>query len=55
MAFRDFQAPFDKVEVCNLTPDALEGDTVPKWEVAVPQGSWVRGVTAGGCHSFLGG
>ncbi|KAB0404791.1 hypothetical protein E2I00_018221, partial [Balaenoptera physalus] len=53
MAFGDFQAHFDKVEVCNLTPDALEGDTVPKWEVAVPQGSWVRGATAGGCRSFL--
>ncbi|KAJ8787336.1 hypothetical protein J1605_005741 [Eschrichtius robustus] len=53
MAFRDFQAHFDKVEVCNPTPDALEGDTVPKWVVAVPQGSWVRGATAGGCRSFL--
>ncbi|KAM9051771.1 LOW QUALITY PROTEIN: calpain-9 [Megaptera novaeangliae] len=52
MAFRDFQAHFDKVELCNLTPDALEGDTVPK-EVAVPQGSWVRGATAGVCRSFL--
>uniref|UniRef100_A0A8C0DI16 Calpain 9 n=1 Tax=Balaenoptera musculus TaxID=9771 RepID=A0A8C0DI16_BALMU len=43
MAFRDFQTHFDKVEACNLTPDALEGDT----------GSWVRGATAGVCRSFL--
>uniref|UniRef100_A0A287AXF0 Calpain-9 n=1 Tax=Sus scrofa TaxID=9823 RepID=A0A287AXF0_PIG len=53
MAFRDFRAHFDKVEVCNLTPDALEEDAVHKWEVTVHQGSWVRGSTAGGCRNFL--
>ncbi|KAF6274444.1 calpain 9 [Rhinolophus ferrumequinum] len=53
MAFSDFKAHFDKVEVCNLTPDALEEDTVHRWEVTVHQGSWVRGSTAGGCRNFL--
>uniref|UniRef100_A0A8C3WW86 Calpain 9 n=1 Tax=Catagonus wagneri TaxID=51154 RepID=A0A8C3WW86_9CETA len=53
MAFGDFRAHFDKVEVCSLTPDALEEDAVHKWEVTVHQGSWVRGSTAGGCRNFL--
>ncbi|XP_077933824.1 calpain-9 isoform X2 [Halichoerus grypus] len=53
MAFRDFKAHFDKVEICNLTPDALEEDALHKWEVTVHQGSWVRGSTAGGCRNFL--
>lgn len=54
MAFSDFETHFDKVEICNLTPDALEEDAPHKWEVAVHQGSWVRGSTAGGCRNFLG-
>lgn len=54
MAFKDFKAHFDKVEICNLTPDALEEDTLQKREVTVHQGSWVRGSTAGGCRNFLG-
>ncbi|ELK34854.1 Calpain-9, partial [Myotis davidii] len=53
MAFSDFKAHFDKVEICNLTPDALEEDAPHKWEVTVHQGSWVRGSTAGGCRNFL--
>ncbi|CAO2609423.1 Capn9, partial [Lemmus lemmus] len=54
MAFEDFKAHFDKVEICNLTPDALEDSALHKWEVTVHQGSWVRGSTAGGCRNFLG-
>lgn len=54
MAFQDFRAHFDKVEVCNLSPDALQEDALHRWEVAVHQGSWVRGSTAGGCRNFLG-
>ncbi|NXD01391.1 CAN9 protein, partial [Certhia familiaris] len=53
MKFEDFQMHFDKVEICNLTPDALEDSTAHKWEVAIHQGSWVRGATAGGCRNFL--
>ncbi|XP_004578605.2 calpain-9 isoform X2 [Ochotona princeps] len=53
MAFEDFKTHFDKVEICNLTPDALEEDALHKWEVIVHQGSWVRGSTAGGCRNFL--
>uniref|UniRef100_F7FGW6 Calpain 9 n=1 Tax=Ornithorhynchus anatinus TaxID=9258 RepID=F7FGW6_ORNAN len=53
MPFADFEAHFDKVEICNLTPDALEGGTLLQWEVAVHHGSWVKGATAGGCRNFL--
>ncbi|XP_075002502.1 calpain-9 isoform X2 [Calonectris borealis] len=53
MKFEDFKVHFDKVEICNLTPDALEDSTAHKWEVTIHQGSWVRGSTAGGCRNFL--
>ncbi|XP_074079141.1 calpain-9 [Macrotis lagotis] len=53
MTFKDFKVHFDKVEICNLTPDALEEDALHKWEVTIHQGSWVRGSTAGGCRNFL--
>ncbi|KAM4695301.1 calpain-9 [Discoglossus pictus] len=53
MKIDDFKKYFDKVEICNLTPDALDDDTLHKWEVMVHEGSWVRGSTAGGCRNFL--
>uniref|UniRef100_A0A663MY26 Calpain 9 n=1 Tax=Athene cunicularia TaxID=194338 RepID=A0A663MY26_ATHCN len=53
MKYEDFKVHFDKVEICNLTPDALEDSTAHKWEVTIHQGSWVRGSTAGGCRNFL--
>lgn len=53
MKFEDFKRHYDKVEICNLTPDALDDDAEHKWEVTVHQGSWVRGSTAGGCRNFL--
>uniref|UniRef100_A0A8B9J266 Calpain 9 n=1 Tax=Amazona collaria TaxID=241587 RepID=A0A8B9J266_9PSIT len=53
MKFEDFKVHFDKVEICNLTPDALDDSTAHKWEVTIHQGSWVRGSTAGGCRNFL--
>uniref|UniRef100_A0A8C3TKA0 Calpain 9 n=1 Tax=Catharus ustulatus TaxID=91951 RepID=A0A8C3TKA0_CATUS len=53
MKFEDFKEHFDKVEICNLTPDALEDSSAHKWEVTIHQGSWVRGATAGGCRNFL--
>ncbi|POI33209.1 hypothetical protein CIB84_003039 [Bambusicola thoracicus] len=54
MKFEDFKVHFDKVEICNLTPDSLEDNTTQKWEVTIHEGSWVRGSTAGGCRNFLG-
>ncbi|XP_004620367.1 calpain-9 isoform X1 [Sorex araneus] len=53
MALKDFKNHFDKIDICTLTPDALEEDALHKWEVTVHQGSWVRGSTAGGCRNFL--
>ncbi|KAM8947032.1 calpain-9 [Pelodytes ibericus] len=53
MKLDDFKRYFDKVEICNLTPDALDDDNFHKWEVMVHQGSWIRGSTAGGCRNFL--
>ncbi|XP_029450050.1 calpain-9 [Rhinatrema bivittatum] len=53
MTFEDFKKYFDKVEICNLTPDALDDDATHKWEVMIHEGSWVRGSTAGGCRNFL--
>ncbi|XP_010147790.1 PREDICTED: calpain-9 isoform X2 [Eurypyga helias] len=53
MKFEDFKVHFDKVEICNLTPDALEDSIAHKWEVITHQGSWVRGSTAGGCRNFV--
>ncbi|KAG7316006.1 hypothetical protein KOW79_020872 [Hemibagrus wyckioides] len=53
MEFEDFKANYDRVELCNLTPDSLTDDTKKKWDVNVLEGSWVRGSTAGGCRNFV--
>ncbi|XP_061097167.1 calpain-3-like [Conger conger] len=52
MSFKDFTRQFTKVEICNLTPDTLEEDTVHKWTVSVNEGRWVRGCSAGGCRNY---
>uniref|UniRef100_UPI00398EA668 calpain-9 n=1 Tax=Pristiophorus japonicus TaxID=55135 RepID=UPI00398EA668 len=52
MAFDDFKRHYDKVEVCNLTPDSLDEDAVHKWEVTTFEGVWSKGCTAGGCRNF---
>ncbi|XP_064195765.1 calpain-3-like [Anguilla rostrata] len=52
MSYEDFIRHFTKVEICNLTPDALEDDTIHKWTVSVNEGRWVRGCSAGGCRNY---
>ncbi|XP_053701967.1 calpain-3 isoform X3 [Synchiropus splendidus] len=52
MSFEDFKKNFTKIEICNLTPDALEDDKIHKWTVSVNEGRWVRGCSAGGCRNY---
>ncbi|XP_061105535.1 calpain-3 [Conger conger] len=52
MSFEDFRKNYTKIEICNLTPDALEDDKIHKWTVSVNEGRWVRGCSAGGCRNY---
>ncbi|KAM7395233.1 hypothetical protein PAMA_006817 [Pampus argenteus] len=52
MSFDDFKKHFTKLEMCNLTPDTLQGDERHSWTVSVNEGRWVRGSSAGGCRNF---
>ncbi|KAI4880536.1 hypothetical protein NFI96_018567, partial [Prochilodus magdalenae] len=52
MGFEEFQKTFTKLEICNLTPDALQDDEMMKWDVSVNEGRWVRGCSAGGCRNY---
>lgn len=55
ISYRDFMKYFSRVEICNLSPDTMvEGTPGKKWETAMFEGEWVRGITAGGCRNFLG-
>uniref|UniRef100_A0A3B3DLR0 Calpain 9 n=1 Tax=Oryzias melastigma TaxID=30732 RepID=A0A3B3DLR0_ORYME len=53
MEFEDFKRNYDKVEICNMTPDALDDDTKRQWAVNVFEGNWIRGSTAGGCRNYI--
>uniref|UniRef100_A0A8C4HJ46 Calpain 9 n=1 Tax=Dicentrarchus labrax TaxID=13489 RepID=A0A8C4HJ46_DICLA len=53
MEFEDFKRNYDKVEICNMTPDDLTENTKRHWEVSMFEGSWIRGSTAGGCRNFI--
>uniref|UniRef100_A0A673JSD3 Calpain-3 n=1 Tax=Sinocyclocheilus rhinocerous TaxID=307959 RepID=A0A673JSD3_9TELE len=52
MSFEDFKKNYTKIEICNLTPDALEDNKLHKWTVSVNEGRWVRGCSAGGCRNY---
>ncbi|XP_020762434.1 calpain-3 isoform X4 [Odocoileus virginianus] len=52
MSYSDFIYHFTKLEICNLTADALESDKLQTWTVSVNEGRWVRGCSAGGCRNF---
>ncbi|CAB1442712.1 unnamed protein product [Pleuronectes platessa] len=52
MAFRDFLHQYSRLEICNLTPDALT-DEFSKWAESEFEDTWRRGVSAGGCRNFI--
>ncbi|KAK1803032.1 hypothetical protein P4O66_021568 [Electrophorus voltai] len=53
MEFEDFKANYDRVEICNLTPDSLTDNTKKKWATNMLEGNWIRGSTSGGCRNFI--
>ncbi|CAG0893965.1 unnamed protein product [Cyprideis torosa] len=56
MSFKDFVNNFEKIEICNLSPDSLdetETNGKTKWEMSMYEGAWVAGATAGGCRNNL--
>ncbi|MGH0137531.1 UNVERIFIED_CONTAM: hypothetical protein FKN15_029377 [Acipenser sinensis] len=52
MSFSDFLRHYSRVEICNLTPDALTSDEYNKWELSKYEGNWRSGSTAGGCRNY---
>ncbi len=52
MSFSDFLRLYSRVEICNLTPDALSDDSVNKWALCKFDGNWRSGSTAGGCRNY---
>ncbi|XP_035984569.1 calpain-2 catalytic subunit [Fundulus heteroclitus] len=52
MSFSDFLREYSRLEICNLTPDALTDDEYQKWAEVEFEETWRRGVSAGGCRNY---
>uniref|UniRef100_A0A7N6BBK1 calpain-2 n=1 Tax=Anabas testudineus TaxID=64144 RepID=A0A7N6BBK1_ANATE len=52
MSFSDFCRNYSRIEVCTLTPDAIEDDNCHPWSVSKFDGTWRKGSTAGGCRNY---
>uniref|UniRef100_A0A3P8VWN9 Calpain-2 catalytic subunit n=1 Tax=Cynoglossus semilaevis TaxID=244447 RepID=A0A3P8VWN9_CYNSE len=52
MSFSDFLDNYSRIEICNLTPDALTGQEYKKWSETEFEESWRSGVSAGGCRNY---
>uniref|UniRef100_A0A671LS90 Calpain-2 catalytic subunit n=1 Tax=Sinocyclocheilus anshuiensis TaxID=1608454 RepID=A0A671LS90_9TELE len=52
MSFSDFLHHYSRVEICNLTPDALSDDSINKWALSKFDANWRKGSTAGGCRNY---
>ncbi|XP_041645248.1 calpain-2 catalytic subunit-like isoform X1 [Cheilinus undulatus] len=51
MSFSDFLRQYSRLEICNLTPDALT-DEYTKWAESEFEDTWRRGSSAGGCRNY---
>lgn len=59
MSYKDFLKQFDELTICNIPPDSFTKEELveghkKRWEMAVFEGEWVNGVTAGGCCNYPG-
>ncbi|KAM6923141.1 calpain-1 catalytic subunit-like isoform 1-T2 [Lycodopsis pacificus] len=51
MSFSEFKTQFSRLEICNLTPDALSEEGLGYWNNIKFYGAWRKGSTAGGCRN----
>lgn len=58
ISFPDFMKYFNRIEVCNLSPDPLSDDLQDnekrkEWKLIEFEGEWVNGISAGGSRNHI--